>query len=93
MNTCSLTVSNVMDAKLGRKAALHKYVLGDAKLREEFYEGVKKAVYTMTPAEATEALDNFIKRKAIVILSEKPFVKLDEERNWYRVNVIYTIAV
>lgn len=93
MNTCSLTVVNVISAELGRKTALEKYVMGNDKLHEEFYLSIKENLLDMSPAEIVEALTDFIKGKNITILSEKPFVVLDKANNWYRVNVMYTIAM
>lgn len=93
MNTCTLTVTNVMNADLGRKNALRNFVMGYPRLHEEFYETVKNDILNMTSSAVLEALDNFIKERGFTILNEKPYVALDEESNWYRVNVIYTIAM
>lgn len=93
MDHAYITVHNVLSAEPSRRHALRKYVNGHGGLRSEFIKSLEKDILEMNGKEIVKAMDDFIKRKGITIVSEKPSVRLDEENGWYRVDVAYTIEV
>ena len=92
MDTVCITITNVLNAEYGRNNALHKYVHGNSKLSEEFLRSLGGDVLSMRGADLVAALDVFIERKKFEIVRETPRVRLDD-KNWYRVDVMYEIKV
>ena len=93
MNHTYVKMTDVLNANDARRWAYHKLVHSNGKLFEEFYKSLGEAWYTMSAKEHAAALDDFIKRKNFKLVSEKPMVRLDMEKNWYRVDVVYTFEV
>ena len=93
MNHAYVKITNVLNADGARDHARHKLVCNNDKLLEEFYESLGKDWRKISVGEHIAAMDDFIKRKNFKIVSEKPMVRLDTEKNWYRVDVVYTFEV
>ena len=93
MNHAYVKMTNVLNANDGREFALHKLVQTNGKLYEEFFNSLGEDLEKLTGKDLVAAMDVFIKRKNFKIVDEKPMVRLDTEKNWYRVDVIYTIEV
>lgn len=93
MNHAYVKMTNVLNADDARKQALRKVILDNGKLFKEFDKIIGADLCKMSAKECVTAVDDFVKRKNIKIVSEKPMVRLDTERNWYRVDVVYTIEV
>lgn len=93
MNHVYVKESNVLDAVSAREFALRKVIHNNGKLFEEFRMSLGEDFMKLSGKDFIAAMDLFVKRKNFKIVSEKPVVRLDTERNWYRVDVIYTIEV
>ena len=93
MNHAYVKMTNVLNANDARRWAYHKVVRNNGKLLKEFYEGLDEDWSKMTLEEHVAAMDDFVKRKNIKLVSEQPMVRLDTNTNWYRVDVNYTFEL
>ena len=93
MNHIYVKENNVLDAGTAREFALRRVIHNNGKLFEEFRMDLGEDYMKLSGKELIAAMDLFVKRKNFKIVNEKPVVRLDTERNWYRVDVIYTIEV
>lgn len=93
MNYCYLTVTDVRDAELGRKIALCKFILDWPRVEEDFIEYIGTDINNMKSEELYDKSEEFAEQRGYKILSETPYVKFDEEKQQYYVNVGYKISM
>ena len=93
MNHIYVKQTNVLNADTARRFALHEVIYSNGKLYEEFRNSLGEDFMKLSGKDLVAAMDLFIDRKNFKIVCEKPMVRLDTEKNWYRVDVVYTIEV
>ena len=91
MDICYLSVMDVRDVELGRLTALRKVIYEYPRIEEEFIEYVDYGINDMSFDEINTVIHEFAKEYGIKILRENPYVRFDEEKQCYRVDVSYKI--
>ena len=87
-NTFVATVPACYGVKLARDTALRRCVV-ESSLRRDFAKG-------RIPDEDLEhfskRMSDFIRERGLIIVSEKPIVRIDEDRDRYTADVVFTVA-
>lgn len=87
-STFTTTVPACYGIKLARKTALR-----DCVMKSSLYQEFRKGSFIGEDLEHfSKRLDNFILEKEVRIVKETPIARIDEERDRYVADVVFTLA-
>lgn len=95
MDACYIGVHDVRDAEFARKSAIWKFITDHPRLMEEFMQDyvIYDRSLDVTSPEYYEKLGEFANKKGFKIADEHPFIKFDENKQTYCVDVCYKIIM